>query len=337
MAAPLRPGPWWRPAADSPLRALEGRMFTHVRAKDVRRLEAVRPFTEGIVLTGPGGAKRARTGQGFAGTGSGLMLLDPAAHETQTASFRNPFTHGDGMWRVPLGDLLDAQREAGATVALTPTLKISAGDVGSLVSVLRATERQERQDVLCLLPLEPGWLRPRFEPLLRQALHDFPIPIALMARMTARKAREIIESFPGITLMRTGLEAFDAMARGSPFASILPKEGVWLDELLTQAPGRALALMFADKAAPACHCGTCQGRRLDRFVTEETRSEADAHMHEGLSTLHRQLSYVDDKKRWWRNRCKDAIAGYSRWFSRSRSTVSLSASTALRFWAVSSE
>ncbi|GLZ80676.1 hypothetical protein Afil01_54830 [Actinorhabdospora filicis] len=326
MAGPLRPGPWWRPAADSPLRALEGRLLTHVRARDTRRIEALAPHlgpNGGLVLTGSGGARTQH------------LLRDPAGYERQAATWRTPFTHGDGLHPVPLDDLLDGQREAGAAVAVTPTLLIRAGDAGSLVAVLRATARCRREDVLCLLPLAPGWLRPPFDALLRQALHDFPIPIALVTRAGPAVLRDLVERFPGLCLMRTDLSAFDAMARGSPFASVEARGGVWIDDLLARRDGRDLALMFADTAAPACHCATCRGRRLDRFVTDESRSEADAHMLEGLSTLHAQLRYVDAPRRpdWWRNRCHDAVLGYSRWFRRWRSTAALSASTALRFWA----
>ncbi|MEV0644922.1 hypothetical protein AB0I28_06625 [Phytomonospora sp. NPDC050363] len=373
MGGRKRPGPWWAQAADAPLHALDGRVLTHVggrkRALPHILSTQVSPEHGGFVLAG----EHARTRlaelreEGF----EAPILLDTGGYEKGVASFDAPFEYGDGLHRVPLAELLDAQLDAGATVALTPTLFVGAGDLGALVSALSATARLDRDDTVCLLPLHFGWLRPPHYATLRQALWDIRIPTALMLGAVrdpldswgaARRLRALVESFPGLSVLRTDLAAFDALVHGAGFASLGATSAhrhawipvlagdrrmgrrpphVYLPELFTWKDGRSLAVVFANAAAPPCSCPVCQGRRLDRFTASSDRMahEAAAHAQFHLTGLLGEFHYVEPAYRaaWWHNRCRDSLAGYRRWSSRWRSASSLSpAPSALRFWAASS-
>ena len=373
MGGRKRPVPWWPQAADAPLRALDGRVLTHLSARTRALPHMLSPLVDadhgGLILTGgfgPGRLDELRR-NGFGAP----ILLDSGAYEHAVARFDAPFEYGDGLHKTPLAAQLDAQLQSGATVALTPTLFLDAGDLGSLVSALRATARLERNDTVCLLPLHVGWLRRPHYAALRQALGAIRIPAAVMlgavrdpldSADAARRLRELVEDHPGLCLLRTDLAAFEALTRGAGFASLgassshrhawIPTPAadrrmgrrpphVFLPELLRWKDGRTLAFMFANSAAPSCPCPACGGRRLDRFtaLTDRLAREAAAHTQFHWSALLREFHEVLPGYRadWWRNRCRDAVSGHRRWSRRWRSTSELSpAPSALRFWATSS-
>ncbi|MBB6037038.1 hypothetical protein [Phytomonospora endophytica] len=373
MGGRRRPVPWWPQAADVPLRALDGRVLTQLSARSRAWTESLAPRADtghgGLVLTGEQGGRRLRElrANGF----SAPILLDRGAYERAGARYDSPFEYGDGLHRVPLAAQLDAQRESGATVALTPTLFLDGGDIGSLVSVLSSTARLDRDDTVCLLPLHVGWLRSPHYAALRQSLGDIRIPTALTfgadrdpfaSVEAARRLRELVEDHPGLCLLRTDLAGFDALTRGAGFTAMGATSGhrhawipytaptrrmgrrpphVFLPELLGWKSGGTLARVFAGTAAPQCSCPTCDGRRIDRFtgLSEKLAREAATHALFHRNALLDQFHYVEPAYRadWWRIVCHDAVAGYRRWSSRWRSTSEFSpAPSALRFWATSS-
>src|ERR1043165_3704713 len=231
MGGRRSPVPWGPQAADVPLRALDGRILTQMSARSAPWTESLAPHADtehgGLVLTGEQGARRLRElrANGFRAP----ILLDAGAYDGAAARFDSPFQYGDGLLRVPLSAQLDAQLESGATVAITPTLFLDGGDIGSLVSVLSSTARLDRDVKLRLLPLHVDWLRWPHHAALRQSLDDIRIPTVLAfgadrdplaSTEAARRLRELIEDHPGVGLLRTDLAAFDALTRGAGFAAM---------------------------------------------------------------------------------------------------------------------
>ena len=55
--------------------------------------------------------------------------------------------------------MLQEQRDCGASVAMTPTRYVHAGDADALKGVMRAAQAIERDDVVVTLPIAISWLR----------------------------------------------------------------------------------------------------------------------------------------------------------------------------------
>ena len=371
MREMTRSSPWWPPAPDSPLRAFSGRVLTHLNTLGSNRFATLASTVDqsngGLILTGRQAPQRIAElrRHGF----TAPLVIDAAAYGHAYARFDAPFDHDEGLYPVTLTEHLDRQREAGADIALTPTLLIGRDDIGSVVSVLNATARLARDDTVAVLPLTADWFRPTAYPLLRQALKDIPVPTALVlaadrdpldAPSAPERLRRLLDETPGLCLLRTDLAAFEAVTRGAGFASIgvtaslrhawipeadpkkrrgPPQPSVYVPELFRWIRADKLHAMFANTAAPPCRCPVCHGRRYDTYTSRTDGQAAERHAIACWNTLLTELRDTVQpayRKAWWYNKCRDAVGGYRRWSSRWRSTSELKIPAALRFWATSS-
>jgi hypothetical protein len=89
-----------------------------------------------------------------------LLLEDPGAYEKQAATAEEPFALPQGrLFGNNLDSVLQEQRDRGATVAITPTRYIHAGDADALKGLMRTAQIIERSDVIVSVPIDLAWLR----------------------------------------------------------------------------------------------------------------------------------------------------------------------------------
>ncbi|MDA2811695.1 hypothetical protein O4J56_13725 [Nocardiopsis sp. RSe5-2] len=277
------------PASATVPPALDGHVLLQVKTPGPAPLADVSPVDGGLVFCGQKAADNAAEalrGREF----TGPVLIDPSAYEKHVATPERPFITGQASLLVEdeLEEELQRQRERKATMALTPTAYLRAGDRASLEAVAERAADLRGGDVLLTLPLDMGWLRGSRHDDLIALLLQIPVPKALilcaprdpLATMgAARSLREIVSSVPGIGLLRSDMAALDAMVHGAGFAAVgdsasarhgpVPGGGgaprprrdpaVLFPRALSYHYGVTLATAFEGAAeVPRCHCGPCR-------------------------------------------------------------------------------
>jgi hypothetical protein len=111
----------------------------------------------------------------------GLLLEDPAAYEKQAATADEPFALPQGrLFGDNLDSVLQEQLDRSATVAITPTRYIHAGNAEALKGLMRAAQTIERDDVIVSVPVDLAWLRDESLGQLIAVLQRIPQPKALI-------------------------------------------------------------------------------------------------------------------------------------------------------------
>ncbi|WP_261562663.1 hypothetical protein [Frankia tisae] len=332
-----------RPASTAAERRLSERIFLLARTRALR-VPSLHPRHGGLALCGPDAVEKLRElrRRGH----SGLLIADPAFYENDVATDDQPFTFtADDLFGHGLDRELELQLDSGATVALTPTRYLRAGDRGALRAVVTAAQDIDRVGTVVMIPAAVGWLLDSSIDLFLPALASIPHPVAIALggqfnpldshRKATTNLRRLLLEVPGTALWRTDLAAFDSIAHGGPFASfglttalrhIIPPDEkpqnrngggpvpptVLLPELLRFSSGPALAKRYAGLEAPTCTCQVCRGAGLNRFdgYDGDTRAQADAHnvavWNELLSALF-SLRDLGNRQAWWRRLCMDAV------------------------------
>ncbi|MDA2807297.1 hypothetical protein [Nocardiopsis suaedae] len=307
------------PASGTVPPALDGHVLLQVKTTGPAPLGDVSPVDGGLVFCGRRAADNAAEAlreDGF----TGPVLIDPSAYERHVATPERPFVTGQGSLLAEDGlqEELERQRERKATVALTPTAFLKAGDRASLEAVAERASDLGGDDVLLALPLDMDWLRGSRHHDLIALLPRIALPKALIlcaprdplsSMSAARNLREVISSAPGIGLLRSDLAALDAMVHGAGFAAVgdsasarhgpvpggrgapRPRRdpAVLFPRALSYHYGETLATAFEGATeVPRCHCapcrewgaahGTADGLRPLTSFTDSA-DRADAHRH----------------------------------------------------------
>jgi hypothetical protein len=245
-----------------------------------------------------------------------------------------------------LGDVLDAQREAGAALAVTPTGYIDTADSDAAKAVVEVANHLDRDDVLLLLPCHWTWAR---EPNVSQLVaiagrSKHPVAIALaddgdpLAHTGVPNGiRRLASETPWMMPWRTDLAAFDAFAHGARAAAVglLPSQrhavkpgqrgraidpsnrtpNVLVPELLRYVRARYMHDEWFASARPwTCSCPICRGRAVDRFSgSDADRLQAHIHNLVGLGAMHLDMrSGGPSAALWWKDRLHDARIAHER-------------------------
>lgn len=297
----------------------------------------------------------------------GVLLIDPESYHEAVATADAPFVlPKDTLYEVTLDEILNGQRACGATVALTPTGYLRAGDSAALKAAADVVAALGRDDVLFSVPIDIAWL----------GNDHIGQLIAVLARLKAPKAvflggqfdpldrykaavanlRRLVAEAGHVAVLRTDLTGFDVLCHGA-FATSIGTGGslrhttpfgepprssnnkdqspsVLYPDLMAFFRGRTLATRFANVPAP--RCSACDDRALDTFLGKRDSLAAHAHgVHswsEWIADMTDQLTLAD-RAIWWRNRCSGALAEYDVVNARLDQPGGFEAPKALRAWA----
>ncbi|QKW32673.1 hypothetical protein HUT06_00335 [Actinomadura sp. NAK00032] len=306
------------------------------------------PSHGGLVLCGDGAPARTRELRlaGF----TGALVEDPAAYEKQVATKQAPFDlpEDDGLFKIELEDVLQAQIERGADWAVTPSRYIQSGDSPALKALAEQARKITFKNVIVVVAASVGWLNRDFRRQFTAALQSVGHPVALALggqynplRKIAdapEHLRDLLQEVPGVGLWRTDLAAFDMLAYGGSFAAIgaggslrhlvpageKPESSkpfphypsVLVPDLLRFSTADFLADVYADADPPPCECPVCGGMlKLEAFYSLKAPGRAAAHAHNAATWtkwLPEMLAYprLGDRQAWWRGRCQDAVQSH---------------------------
>jgi hypothetical protein len=292
------------------------------------------------------------------------LLAEPISLEKHNATLTEPFMlPGEGLFRTTLNDVLDEQRNAGATIAVTPTGFIQAGDEDVLREVIEQANGLERTDIAVGLALHTEFLREQNLPTLiaiaKRSVH--PLLVGFGAQDNPLKTEWALRGhdrfFTEVRAFnhRTDMAGFHAISRGALGASIgvipsyrrftppefkgqsrNPKDRtphVFFTDLLRFVQGSVLhRTYFASAPAPDCWCEPCDGKPLDRFINGGTPEKQECGFHNAASigTIHDRIDWSDPAA-WWKSERAAAAAAANELGGRIGRPVDQPAD--LRFWA----
>ncbi|MER5839749.1 hypothetical protein ABT099_05440 [Streptomyces prasinus] len=328
-------------------------MLIQVSAARLSYVQAqVDPRRSGLILCGTDAVKKAgslRRREGYAGA----LLIDPAVYEHNAATEENPFPY-DVEPTLFLDDPLELslaeQRNAGATLPMTPTGYIRAEDSDALRAAVTRVMKLNDPAVIFAAPVDVSWLRD--EESTRQLIAYLqmikgPKAIMLGGQMDplARYAKavghlkQLVAEVPAAALLRTDLAAFGALAFGANFTAfgasstyrhiIAPGEKaqtnksvpvqsphVLFPDLMAFFLGETIAKRYGGAEAPVCFCSACDGNRsLDSFTSNRGGLPAAAASHNVAVLMEwlRTLTSVKpgpERQQWWFDRCRKALDQY---------------------------
>lgn len=270
----------------------------------ILRAEATSLASTGLVVCGADATAKLR--QIRAGNPGLFLLRDQTTNEKLNASGDDPFPTGmsddDSLFpAATLEDRIQGQIDAGASLALTPTGHIQAGDRLALRAVITLANKLKRNDVIVLLPLNPKWLVGTDLKMIVAAITRCKHPVAITLcdsggdpmspKGVLAGAQELaaIDSPP--MFHKTDLAGFHLMAHGALAASVgviaskrrgaVPGKGGFAQQTNRGATvlvpnlvrfRRSLDMQdqwYASRRAPDCPCAACGGQSIDRFGVDE--------------------------------------------------------------------
>lgn len=291
----------------------------------------------GLVLTSAEQNKTMRTLR--AAFPSMVLAAEPATAGKQYATPEAPFVlpQEDGaLFATSIVELLDAQIQAGASFAITPTGYVAPGDADPLKAAINEANELDRDDMVLYLPCDPRWVtkdeRRQLMAWLKRSRH--PVALALGSETNPHKERgvsegmrEVCEQVSGVMPWRADLAAFDGLAHGAHAAAIGLRAGnrhalepdhrgfailtdrtprVLVPSLLRFMMAGHLDNRFASTQPPVCNCHVCHGRPLTRFQNGQDL-EADRHNTLTLMSLFDQMTaYPGGPSAWWTQTLRDA-------------------------------
>jgi hypothetical protein len=322
----------------------------------------------GMVLAGAGTARALRILQAASVTFP--VLTDPEGYKDHTASCEAPFRlpPADGMFSVTLGAALDAQLQAGAVAALTPTGYIKAAETDVLKAAVSEFAGLGRKDSIFLAPLDVSLLGRGYFDQTVAILAELQGPVALVIGSQGNPldhSKDIIPNLRRLALrvplipLRTDFNGLDLLAHGAVAAAIGtggsvrhavdpaekgqafnpgPAPSVRWPQLLTFFKGSSIAELFGarPRQAPSCSCAPCRGRRLTRFLSLGQQNEAIAHGVATWSPMAARLlsaPSVRDRAELWKAWCEDAVAGHQAVLDMLRRLEGLRPQPSLSRWA----
>ncbi|KOV82117.1 hypothetical protein ADL03_25665 [Nocardia sp. NRRL S-836] len=275
----------------------------------------------------------------------GVLVHDPEGYVEAAATADEPFVlpEDDGLFSVSLNDAVQAQLDAGATVAMTPTGYFLPGDADPMKVAGKMVADLDRDDVLFSVPIDVAWLTNDSFPQLVAVLSRIPVPKAILLggqfdpmdkyRAAVANLRRLVAEGGDVAVFRTDLTAFDVMSHGAFATSIgtggslrhvvplgqFPRASkkkdfspsVLLPELMTFHKGSLLSERFSNaRRPPTCACSACNGRGLDTFLAKSDTPAAHAHgVHIWNSWIADMLGQrvLFERAEWWQSKCASAI------------------------------
>ncbi|MEU1147992.1 hypothetical protein ACFYO9_26660 [Streptomyces sp. NPDC005863] len=333
---------------------LRGRMLIQVSTFRLNYVQAhLDPGRSGLVLCGDDAVKKAGTLRFKEGFDSPL-LIDPAVYETRVATEDDPFPYEIEPTLFlddPLELALAEQRDAGATLAMTPTGYIRAEDSDALRAAVTRVLELDDPTVVFAAPVDVAWLRDQEST--RQLIAYLrmlrgPKAIMLGGQMdplgryakAVTHLKRLVEEVPDAALLRTDLAAFGALAAGAAFTAfgtssryrhiVAPGEKaqtnkripvrsphVLFPELMAFFLGETIAKRYGGADTPVCYCASCAGNRaLDAFTSNrgDLPASAAAHNVAVLMEWLRTLAAAEPglaRQQWWYDRCRTALGQYT--------------------------
>lgn len=322
---------------------LGGRLLVVTGDTDARQhVPLIDRDAEGLVLTSHNRVKDARAIRQYAP--DVVTVIEPQYAMTAFATPERPLVlpDDDGLMTFDVDAILDAQRDAGAHIAMTPTGYVRAGEPDTLRAVVAASHKISRDDTLHRVFLAPQYLHPDNLRQTRAILRKCHLPIALTVASKTDPMlnpgvvdglRDLFSTLEWAMLWRGDLAAFDALAHGAPSASIgtltSTRHGVPADQRGQRSPedrtpsvlvvelaryirSGKLRNWYAATTAPSCPCQVCQGRTLDRFEDEPAdRAIATEHNLLAMRALRERLFAAADMRTAWHEYVEDAITAHA--------------------------
>ncbi|MEH3089292.1 MAG: hypothetical protein PGN24_06715 [Microbacterium arborescens] len=328
-----------RPADTEAARRLGTRVLVLASAEAEATAPYVDPTVSGLIVTGANAHRTVRT---LRRQYPDLMMLVEPTSTAVWATKEAPFVlETSGLFEEKLGDVLDAQLQVGASVAVTPTAVFQAGDSEAMKAALKQANDLDRDDFVFLLPVHYRWLD---ESNIKQLIaivtrSRHPVAIALAdssANPLAHKGaipsyRRLFEAAPWAMPWRADLAAFDALAHGARAAAIgqlpslrrlaFPDKGGFSSDKSDMSPHVLLANLlryrrsskmqqewYASAQADTCSCQHCGGRDIDRFNgSDEQRLQAHLHNLHETTTMRREIDGLTTEQiaAWWKRRLLD--------------------------------
>lgn len=280
-----------------------------------------------------------------------FLVFDPPENDRFTATADDPFPQEgepeDSLFSLPRATLVEriqSQIDAGASVAMTPTGHIQAGDRSALRAAITETNKLKRDDFVVVLPLAPKWLvGPALKTVMaavKRSTH--PVAITLCdSNSDPMSHKGVLDGAHELAAMenppmfhKTDLAGLDAMAHGAlaasvgviaskrrggvpgrpPFASRTKRgANVLIDDLLRFR--RSLDMQdqwYASRAAPDCDCQVCDSQPIDRFTGEDYDCVIAA-QHNAIMVI----SYINEASAaggfplYWPDKVRDAIVAHA--------------------------
>ena len=353
-------------AATSASAVLANRVLIQASCADALRLSASTVTGTGdLVVTGA--QARATTTRLRQTHPSAVMCVDAAPETTWHASADAPFDLGEAdLYSEPsLERSLDDQRDAGASIALTPTGHIAAGDSAALKAVIREANKLHRDDVVVRLPCDAAWATPAYGKQLAAVISRSNHPVALslaheqdpLERAGAAELLwEMAATQPHLLLWRSDLAGLAHLANGGlgaavGFSATLrhgvrpgrkgfvnnvqdKTPGILLPDWLRYMRGSRIETIFAATHPPRCTCSTCRGRALDRFGTSaEDKFTAQQHNIAVIGQMMTALSRLSPAQRgpWWARSAALAVQTHAD--ATAQTSVHLALPRAVQTWA----
>lgn len=278
-----------------------------------------------------------------------FIMCDPPESGKYFATAEDPFPLGpsaahDGLVAPPtLAERLTDQRSHGASVAVTPTGYIRAGERDALKAVIDQSNQLDRDDTVVLLPLDYQWLRDDLLKMLIGATKRSRHPLAVTLGDSTNDpmshprildgARTLCSLDTTPMFHRTDLAGFHLMARGALSVSIgtigskrravvVGKDGfspstnrgatVLVAELARFK--RSLDMhydWFGSRNPYTCSCSVCNGAPIDRFETYDS-AEASQHNAAGLLAYIHQAQLRGGYEHYWPDVVTEALLAHER-------------------------
>lgn len=289
----------------------------------ILRAEATSLASTGLVVCGAGATANLRKIR--AGNPGLFLLCDQTTNDKLNASGDAPFPTGmnddDSLFPAPtLEDRVQGQIDAGASLAMTPTGHIQAGDRLALRAVITEANKLKRSDMIVLLPLNPKWLVGTDLKMIAAAITRSKHPVAITLCDSGgdpMSAKGVLAGAQYLAAMdsppmfhKTDLAGFHLMAHGALAASVgviaskrrgaVPGKGGFAQQTNRGATvlipnlvrfRRSLDMQdqwYASRRAPDCPCTACGGQPIDRFGVDEY-DDAEPTQHNAIAVI----SYIN--------------------------------------------
>ena len=313
-------------------RTLRETFSFYVGGRNAERIRACSEQSDAVVVAGVKGPSTVR---GLREVGwSGTVIFDGMAYD------KREFSIDPLQW-------LDEQRSAGADRILTPGIWVGAapGHLPFDAQVEDEVRLAVLNNATCLIAIDRRWLTKSSQlDEMKRCLQGLNVPAALVLgdQSDPMKYPGAVEGLVAISkavdklsILRCDQAGIGALAFGATHASlgltashrhvVPPGENafarrndwsarVFVRELLDWFTASRIGELSTTKVAPICHATCCKGERIDRFLDERRKHEADLHNRTVLAALAEEIleAPVEDgvRRKVFGQICHEAVVRY---------------------------